>query len=444
MKLLCLILLLALTYADRPTDRVKNLPGVSPQPTFPIYSGYIPIPNSGGKQIHYVFMESQNNPKSDPVVLWLNGGPGCSSMDGLFYENGPYVFQPQSTKLLQNAYSWNQNASMLYFEAPAGVGFSILGESANNYTDDNTTAHDNGVALSYFFTQYFPEFAPNKFFIAGESYAGIYVPTLAYWTLQYNILFPNTKINLQGIMVGNGVTDWNYDATAALPDFLWWHTIYGYPLRNTWVNNNCTVYSDSAICQNTFGSIMNLMNNINIYDIYRDCDFDNQVGNKYLYTSWLHEDLQIVPPCVDALGLTYYMNSDAVRAAFNIPDTLNLWSICTTLDYQVDYERGSVYLYPELVQSGLRILIYSGDTDAAVPVSGTAQWINNLNMTVTNDWREWYLQSPPNGNQVAGFVVNYGKNFTFMTIKGVGHMSIQWKRPEGYHMFLNFINGLDP
>ncbi|CAG9327620.1 unnamed protein product [Blepharisma stoltei] len=445
MKFLWLTLLSVFISADRPQDLIKTLPWAPVQPTFPMYSGFIPLPNTGGRQIHYVLVKSQGNPAKDPVVLWLNGGPGCSSMEGFLYENGPYYFQTQSTKMFQNPYSWNLNASMLYFEAPAGVGFSPMGSLANNVTSDNQTAIDNLNALVTFFSDYFTELNQLPFYITGESYAGIYIPTLAYFILQYNAGKPAMTINLQGIMVGNGITDWKYDQITTLPDLLWWHTMYGYPLRNTWVNNNCSIvdeypYTNDPICMDAFDQMMNLMNNINPYDIYRTCIYD-PIGNMHLYTPWMHAGLgALSSPCVDSLGLTHYFNNAQVRAAFNIPSSFSLvWNSCANLDYQYDYARGSIYVYPYLLNSGIKIRIYSGDTDSVVPVTGTIRWITNLNLKITKDWTPWYLNS-----QVGGFYVTYTNNLTFMTIKGTGHMSIQWKRPEGYHMFTSFLSNQNP
>src|SRR5262245_26446908 len=58
-----------------------------------MYSGYLNIPNTQ-KYYHYLFVPSTGDATTDPVVLWLNGGPGCSSLDGFFYEHGPYKFGP--------------------------------------------------------------------------------------------------------------------------------------------------------------------------------------------------------------------------------------------------------------------------------------------------------------------------------------------------------------
>jgi carboxypeptidase C (cathepsin A) len=76
------------------------------------------------KSIHYVFFESQSDITKDPLILWLSGGPACSSLLGAFHENGPFVFRPEQSKFELNKHAWNKNANMLYLELPAGVGFS--------------------------------------------------------------------------------------------------------------------------------------------------------------------------------------------------------------------------------------------------------------------------------------------------------------------------------
>lgn len=76
-------------------------------------------------KFHYVFFESQKDPENDPLLLWLNGGPGCSSLIGMVYENGPFVFaKPGSVNFEINEFAWNKKANLLYIESPGGVGFS--------------------------------------------------------------------------------------------------------------------------------------------------------------------------------------------------------------------------------------------------------------------------------------------------------------------------------
>jgi carboxypeptidase C (cathepsin A) len=137
-------------------------------------------------------------------LLWLNGGPGCSSLIGMSYENGPFKFKPNSTEMIANPHSWNRKANLLYIESPAGVGFSV-GPTAN--VSDETVQEQNLQAMVTFFAK-FPSLRSNEFYISGESYAGIYVPYLALAIHQYNTMSTTSlPINFKGLIVGNACTD---------------------------------------------------------------------------------------------------------------------------------------------------------------------------------------------------------------------------------------------
>jgi cathepsin A (carboxypeptidase C) len=119
---------LGLSVMAAPTEElIINLPNATL--TTDSYSGYLPVTET--KSLHYVYVESQGNVTSDPLLLWFNGGPGCSSLLGFFQENGPWVIDDFETSINENPYPWNLRANVLYLESPAGVGFSI----ANNDTD---------------------------------------------------------------------------------------------------------------------------------------------------------------------------------------------------------------------------------------------------------------------------------------------------------------------
>ena len=97
--------------------------------TVPAYSGYLDV--TATKKLHYVFIGSLNL-TTDPVVVWFNGGPGCSSLEGLFQEHGPCVITDGETEIKANPFSWNKRANMLYIESPAGVGYSIADGEGDN------------------------------------------------------------------------------------------------------------------------------------------------------------------------------------------------------------------------------------------------------------------------------------------------------------------------
>ena len=194
------------------------------------YSGFAQV--SDTKKLHYVFAESMNDPANDPVLMWFSGGPGCSSMLGFMQENGPRVINDGEDFLVENPHTWNTRANVLWLESPAGVGWSV-GSEADLTTNDEQSSVDALAALQAWYAKY-PEYKGNELFISGESYAGVYVPYLAYQIdlnnrkAEYAPQFES--INLKGYLVGNGCTDWQYDESAdvatyanfnVIPQSLW-------------------------------------------------------------------------------------------------------------------------------------------------------------------------------------------------------------------------------
>ncbi|KAG0611141.1 hypothetical protein M758_7G119100 [Ceratodon purpureus] len=181
---ICVSALLPLAVVGAPNGAaVESVPGFSGTLPSKHHAGYVSVNDTNGRELFYYFVESEGNPATDPVVLWLNGGPGCSSFDGFIYEHGPFKFEPAADsnslpKLTLNPYSWSKAANVLYVDSPAGVGFSYSKTRGDYITGDLQTALDTHAFLLKWFEDY-PEFQKNPFFITGESYAGIYVPTLS-------------------------------------------------------------------------------------------------------------------------------------------------------------------------------------------------------------------------------------------------------------------------
>lgn len=194
-------------------DKIAEMPYYSgADVNFDTYGGY--LTGKTGK-MYYLFSESSNDPDTDPVVLWLNGGPGCSSLLGAFTELGPYHVTGTGDKLEYNPYSWNNFANMLFLEAPPCVGFSYpyTKDCENFETNDENTALNNYYALQSFFNK-FPQYKHREFIITGESYAGHYVPTLTKRILEENEKISNGNsdlnftniINITAIGIGNPYT----------------------------------------------------------------------------------------------------------------------------------------------------------------------------------------------------------------------------------------------
>jgi serine carboxypeptidase-like clade II len=158
--------------------------------------------------------------------------------------------------LVSAAYSWNRIANVLYIESPCGVGFSYSSSKSDYITSDNQTAIDNYVFLQQFF-QIYPEWSSNEFWITGESYAGIYIPTLAYQII-HNTSSPTLAANLKrgGLMLGNPVTGCDGSQFGGEDDILfmntrvnlfYWHAMASRRDYDTWNSNQCNTSNPPSI-----------------------------------------------------------------------------------------------------------------------------------------------------------------------------------------------------
>ena len=460
MKALTLIIpliLFQLIYSFPQEDKVTSLPDYSYEGE--LYSGYLNV--SEIKKFHYMFNIAPDS-ENKPLVLWLNGGPGCSSLDGWANEHGPMTLDDEGHFKLNN-YSWHNEANMIYLESPGNVGFSYINSTVKEdlYVDDNTTAKDNLQALLSFFEK-FPEMKDKDFYISGESYGGIYVPILAYEIIEYNKDLEETeKIKLKGILVGNGVVDWKYDVNLARMDFLFTHHLTSYEHRLDYVKYCLTNKTyDEGKCNETYNSADEVLDGVNLYDYLRECkipkNLKGEISSKskyYQYAPWAfkrqkttneellnlneeEEEGQSVP-CFDDTNVENYFSRPDVQSALHVVN-LTRWRVCSD-DIFSNYsilDEGSIWTFKTLMKEGLRILIYSGDSDAVVPYNGNQLWIRDLKLETIEPWRSWRVDNDP--DNIAGYVVKYN-GLTFCTIKGTGHMAPMWKPKESFYMFSKFL-----
>ncbi|XP_070758307.1 lysosomal protective protein isoform X2 [Enoplosus armatus] len=445
-------------------DEVTYLPGLQKQPSFRHYSGYLNV--ADGKHLHYWFAESQKNPSSDPVVLWLNGGPGCSSLDGLLTEHGPFLIQDDGVTLQYNPYSWNKISNMLYLESPAGVGFSYS-DDQKYVTNDTEVSMNNYLALKEFF-RLFPEFNKNELFLTGESYGGIYIPTLAERVME------DASLNLQGMAVGNGMSSYEMNDNS-LVYFAYYHGLLGSRL---WTelqtfccsDRKCNFYNNqNQNCSASLSEVQDIVysSGLNMYNLYAPCPGGvrqrvgiergelviRDLGNSFINHQWtqlwnqklrglttLHLSVRLDPPCTNSTSSSLYLNNPYVRAALHIsPKALN-WVICSS---EVNLNYGRLYLdvrkqYLKLLSSlKYRVLVYNGDVDMACNFMGDEWFVESLHQQVEVQRRPW-LYDDEDGRQVGGFVKEFD-NIAFLTVKGSGHMVPSDKPIAALAMFSRFI-----
>ncbi|CAH2104266.1 unnamed protein product [Euphydryas editha] len=179
------------------------------------YSGFITVNKTYNSNIFFWYFPIDNKRVNEtPWIIWLQGGPGASSLLGLFEEIGPFKLSPAGV-LKKNPYTWLQNHSLVFIDNPVGTGYSFTEQTEGFLKDMNTYAtHLHEVVQQLL--QIYPELRSAPLYIAGESYAGKYVPALGIEIHKHKNI-PGFEVNLQGLMIGNGLTDPQLISQATLP-----------------------------------------------------------------------------------------------------------------------------------------------------------------------------------------------------------------------------------
>ncbi|GMN26109.1 hypothetical protein TIFTF001_001184 [Ficus carica] len=487
---ICIVLGVSVLTKAAPRDAlITFLPGFNGSFPSKHYSGYMTVGDTPPQNLFYYFAESEREPSKDPVVLWLNGGPGCSSMDGLVYEHGPFNFVAGNTRsslptLHLNEYSWSKVSNIIYLDSPCGVGFSYSNDTRTYESSDLEAATYTHKFLLEWFKEY-PEFSSNPFYVAGESYAGVYVPTLASeivnGTAICSVMFELWNIQIEtdrqkGYMVGNGVTDPEFDDNALVP------FVHGMGL----ISDTMFEEVDAACAGNYHSSpgercnkmIQKVLDGLNVYDILEPCFHNPNVeedgnGNNSLPISFRQLGITerplpvrkrmfgrawpfrapvgdgIVTPwpqlisnfeveCTNDRVASVWLNDRNVRNAIHAAPVTEIgeWTICCELSF--DHNAGSMIPYHKnLTAHGFRVLIFSGDHDMCVPFTGSQAWTRSLGYKVVDEWRPWRSSA----DQVAGYVQEYSNNLTFLTIKGAGHTVPEYKPREALDFYSRWLEG---
>ncbi|CAK7330954.1 unnamed protein product [Dovyalis caffra] len=414
-------------------DRIKMLPG-QPHVKFSQYGGYVTANESAGTAFYYYFVEADRHSKQSlPLLLWLNGGPGCSSLAyGAMQELGPFRVHSDGRTLYQNKYSWNKAANVLFVESPAGVGFSYSNATSNNYytNGDRQTAAENYRFLVNWLER-FPEYKNRDFYIAGESYAGHYVPQLAHNVLYHNKKANRTIVNLKGIMIGNAVINDETD-NKGMYDFFGSHALISAEnLRRIQHYCNFSNASISNECQAAMGKADTDVEDIDIYNIYGPLCFNGNLTSKPKKASLVDFD-----PCSDYYVYAYLNRPDVQEAMHaNVTKLTYDWEPCGALNW-ADSSATVIPLLKEFMANGLRVWVFSGDTDGRVPVTSSQYSINKMNLPIKTEWNPWFFNQ-----EVGGYVQVYKGDLTFATVRGAGHMVPSVQPVRALSLISHFLAG---
>jgi len=468
-------------------DEITNLPGYNGTLPSKQYSGMLTVPNTP-RHYHYWLVQSENEPDKAPIVFWFNGGPGASSLLGYFTEQGPFNLNDESMRInttdvpvpFYNKYTWAKVSNIVFLESPAGVGFSYCEGNQgpiNSCPDwnDTSVAMDNHAIIQQFFKGY-PEYMDSPFYIFGESYAGIYVPTLV---MQIDA-DPSGMPKLLGFGVGDGCMGiggyggCNKDSQEIFWDFMYGHSQTSHAiyenLRKT-CGNSLHFGNESAECEKALNAANKNLGGYNVYNIYDECYLRNDELAKAMESGYrmknadghfrfLHQKIGFDGgqstakheelgeginqyACGGESTTNVYLNNAEVKKALHVPDIPWGWQDGDWAKYKSTQTDESGF-YKEAVKK-YRVLIYYGDVDGGVPYNGGEEWTTELGYPVKEAWRPWTVDGK---EQMAGYVQVFdaqGKNFTYVTVRGAGHMVPQYKPEEALKMYETFLrNGEFP
>ncbi|KAF2790897.1 carboxypeptidase Y precursor [Melanomma pulvis-pyrius CBS 109.77] len=411
------------------------------------YTGWLDV---GSKHLFFWYFESQSSPSTDPLLLWLTGGPGGSSMIGLMQELGPCLINEHGNGTVYNEYGWSKNANIIFVDQPAGVGFSYLDEGIPVPGTSFTAAEDMHHFLQLFVSDVFPDLKERDFHITGESYGGHYIPALGAQIVTQNVLYPKRpQVNLSSVLIGNGYVSPLHTA------FGYWETLcttnpgIESPVFNSTrcdimasnlprcmdLGSVCYSHPDPAICQAAAqvcwtgviehydGESGDGGGNRNRFDITRPCDTKDELCYAEI-------------PRIET-----YLNLPWVWAALHIPSVLKNYSVISyevadafelTNDLGISTQPQVLYL----LESGIDVLFYQGNLDLACNTAGNLQWANSMPWKgqpafVAQEKRRWKIDGEEVGwfKEVKTDMGGRETTFAFATIWGSGHL-VPYDQPK--------------
>ncbi|KDP44530.1 hypothetical protein JCGZ_16363 [Jatropha curcas] len=451
---LLLLLPLLIGFSNIVTSQsiIKNLPGFDGDLPFNLETGYVGVGYNEEVQLFYYFVESERNPKDDPLVLWFTAGPGCSSLSAILYQHGPLHFNyanPTSSKptLVLNPHSWTKVANIIYLDAPVGTGFSYATTWRGYNIGDLSSAAQTYDFLRKWLMAH-PKFLSNPMYVGSDSYGGLVVPIIVQEITTGNDKGNKPKINLKGYILGNPVTDYKNDLSSRIP-YAHQKALISSQLYES-IKESCkgeylNPDRSNKICISNLQAVNKTFEELYLYNILepkcRSWDLSPLLGGTDLLTLMKKIDVFAATQlsrewCRDYMLLYSHIwaNDKSVQSALHVREgTITEWPRCN-LSLRYDFDVLSVVQYHRnfTKTSAYRVLIFSGDHDLALPYLATYAWIQTLNLTVTKNWQPWLVD-----HQVAGHVIAYSKrkyNLTFAIVQGGSHSASEIRPKECFAM----------
>ncbi|KAJ2803066.1 Cell death protease [Coemansia guatemalensis] len=422
---------------DRNSFAVRNIPFQDDRAfdSLQQYAGQVPMDDDGEAVMFFWLIGNATNiHNKDKLVLWLNGGPGCTSLDGVFMENGPYHFDGPNT-LRFREHSLSQQFDVLYIDQPFGTGFSTAPTASYMHSFKDANAKLLKFLARFF--DIFPEYRTRQLYIAGESEAGVYIPYLADSILK---MPEESRYNVSGLMIGNGWID-PYPMYMSYVEILRARNMLSEPIHKKMLEkmDACTrefarapqpVHTD--ICERIPSVFLDEGGPepdicYNQYDL-RLTDTQPSCG-----MNW--------PPEVGMF--TDYLNRKDFQRAINVGKAPSTWVECNNVvnsKLRRDTSPPSSTLLPAILDR-IPVLFFVGKEDYLCNYIGTEWTIGNLTwaggkgFSDKSQSAEWSI----NGKVVGDIVAERG--LTYALIHEASHMVGVDKPREILDLFTAFTNG---
>lgn len=480
--------------------RYKEVPaGICEQdPTVKSYSGFADV--SENEHIFWWFFEARNaDPTTAPLTIWINGGPGSSSMIGLFQEQGPCGVDYDGN-VYNNPYSWSNISNMIFIDQPTTTGLSysipvpgyqdsftgdivaLPNATCPDYADPSTcgtynvynttlTANSTVAAAPNFyltlqaFTGAFPQYSSNGVYFTTESYGGHYGPIFSRYILEQNEL--NTTgtapIDLRAVMIGNG---W-YDPILQYQAYYNYTSNYSTQLHqggNTYgVHYNASI--DSYVFNNMYGAH-------NCLDQLIDCNShpyatntSDGTGNQICSAAdnWCYDQVELPYDNIfgrDEYDIRYltpdpfpysfyidYLNNATVQAAIgaftNYSESSSITSTAFGATGDDAREIGVTAAVEYIIAQNVTFVMYFGDADYNCNWFGGEAFSKTLNNTgAYKNGTAGFTNISTSDGILHGQVKSAGK-FSFVRIFESGHEVPFYQPLVALEMVNRTINGYD-
>lgn len=407
-----------------------------------------------------MYIESETtDPSKAPVVVWSNGGPGAPSLYGLMIELGPLLLTPDG-KLVPNEFSWSKTSNLLIIDAPAPVGYSYCEpsgpsgsfQSCGDWNDDSTATF-NRLAVEGFLKK-FPSLIKNDWYFTGESYAGIYIPTL----VRELLLHGPKDLKIKGMALGNACV--GTDVLCFADGDYWWRAVFlrghaqisdaSYEKFDSECGENLRKGYATEDCKKKYAVLEKQAGFFYEYDVYSECYYDGDFSPPTPSPSaralrFMQKSKRVASTiggsdfCGGDVALQKWVDDPKVRRALNVPQVSVFYAADNGVGFKYDFtEKDLTPFYRKLVQEKkIRVMIYSGDADVSVNTFASQNWTSKMGFKETEAWRPWTVDGR---RAVAGYVTRYEKGlFDFVTIRGSGHMTPEFKPKASFEMLQQFL-----